>query len=254
MTKIEQILNKKYKEKLLKISSYKKKLTKMQGFLKEYGIPCNPKDDMSYFYCEILYESIFNKKRLEECFLESFVEMQDFWQSLDYKERNHLVHVDIDRKCKDLKYLMAGEQKVYMPVFDEHINHIYADEIVNLELKQYRQFTKEFRTSIQEGLYGELPYKNHFSSAEWIADSDKGYCLYFSKLNRFYLIENNKCVRVLSLDPQRKDNLNPEKQSVLALLFMNQDEKGIAEMILACDCIDERCKKKIKKALRKMDL
>lgn len=253
MTKVEQILQKKYKDKVLKLAAYKKKLSKMQSFLKEYGIPCNPKDDISYFRCEVLYESIFNKKRLEDCFLESFVEMQDFWQGLDYKERNHLVHVDIDRKCSDLKYLITGEQKVYMPVFDEHINHIYADEIVNLELKQYRLFTKDFRGYIQDGLYDGLPYKNHFSSAEWIADSDKGYCLYFSKLNRFYLMEDGNCTGILSLDPQRKDRLNPEKQSVLALLFMNHDEKGIAEMILECDCVDERCKKKIAKAMHKMD-
>lgn len=253
MAKIEQILQKKYKDKLLKLAIHKKKLSKMQELLKEYRISCNPKDDVSYFQCEVLYESIYNKKRLEDCFLESFVEMQDFWEGLDYKERNHLVHVDIDRKCNDLKYFMAQDQKIYMAVFDEHINHVYADEIVNLELKQYRQFTKDFKDSIQVNLYGSLPYQYNFSSASWVADNEKGYCLYYSHLNRFYYIEQETCVRTLSLDPERRERLSEEKQSVLALLFMKQDERGVGEMIMELDLVDERMKKKIQKILQKMN-
>ena len=68
MTKVEQILQKKYKDKVLKLAAYKKKLSKMQSFLKEYGIPCNPKDDISYFRCEVLYESIFKEMQRSEIF------------------------------------------------------------------------------------------------------------------------------------------------------------------------------------------
>lgn len=252
MAKIEQILQKKYKDKLLKLAIYKKKLTKMQEFLKSFHLSCNPKDDVSYFQCEMLYESAFNKKRLEDCFMDSFVEMQDFWTDLDYKERCHLVNVDIQRKCGDLKYFMWHDQKIYMPVFDEHFNRVYAEEIISLELKQYRLLTKEFRNIVQANQYGSLPYLTHFSSAEWLVDDEPGYCIYFAKLNRYYHIVNESCVNTLCLDPDRKDALNSEEQKILAMLFMHQDEKALGEMIVNYHCVDDRTCKKINSYLQKM--
>lgn len=252
MAKLEQILQKKYKDKLLKISIYKKKLVKMQEFLKTFKITCNPKDDVSFFQCELLYESIYNKKRLEDCFMVSYVEMQDFWNDLDYKERTHLVHVDIERKCSDLKYFNWLDKRIYMPVFDMHLNHVYTDEIISLELKQYRLLTREFREIIQYNTYGSLPYRENFSSAQWIADGDQGYCLYFSRLNRYYHIIDEQCVHILSLDPERRDALSYEERGILALLFMKNDEKAMAEMIITHDCVDERCKNKIQRNLHKL--
>lgn len=253
MTQIEKILQKKYKDKILKLSIYKKKLLKQQELLKEYRIPCNPKDDFSYFQSEVLYESIYNKKRLEDSFMESFVEMQDFWFDLDYKERNHLVHVDINRRCLDLKHFQYQDQLIYIPIFDEKMNHIYANEIVSLELKQYRLLTKDFSNQIRNGIYGSLPYQNHFSSADFVAEDEHGYCLYFSKLNRFYYIVNEVCERILPLDPERKELLKDEEKRLLAMAFMQSDEKTLGNLILQYQCVNERTHKKIEKYLNKMN-
>lgn len=253
MTNLEKILQKKYKDKLLKLSIYKKKLAKEQELLKEYGISCNPKDDISYFQCEVLYESVYNKKRLEDSFMESYVEMQDFWDDLDYKERNHLVHVDIGRRCGDLKNFEYQGQTIYIPILDGKINHMYADEIVNLELKQYRTLTKDFSAHICNGVYGSYPYQHRFSSAEWIAEDDRGYCLYFSRLNRFYYVVNETCESILSLDPERRDVLDDEQKTLLAIAFMKNDEKTLSELILKYQCVDEKIQKKIQRNLQKMN-
>lgn len=247
MDKIIKILNKKYKDKLSKQTFYKEKLDKMSKLLKEYNLPCNPKDEFAFFQTEVVYESIYNKKSLEDSYLDSYVEMHDFWNDLDYKEKKHQVNVDIARRCSHLKSFYKETTQIYIPMFDERMNTIYAEEIVMLDLKQYRRFIKDFKDIIKENYYGILPYQHDFTSAAYIRGNEQRFFLYQPQMNRIYIIEDYKCIESISFDPERVDMVSMNHLEMLAQLYDERNVAGFVEALEQFNLVNERILKKLKK-------
>lgn len=253
MKNLEEILTKKYHKKLEKLNSYKEKLRKMQLTFKEYGVGCVVKDEWSFYQIEIMYEGILNKQRFEDTYLTTFVSMHDFWEDLDYQERKHQMNVDIDAMRKELKSFPYENEEIYLPMFDQRMNRLYTQEIVLLELKQYKRFVKKFDDVIQENAYGVLPYVYNFTSCLFICGESHYFAIYNPDVNRLYFIENFNCTHTLSFDPSKSDATNFDEIKMIAETFMKNDEVVCAKLIRESGLVHDGIKKKIDKYLKKLE-
>lgn len=253
MKNLEEILNKKYHKKLEKFSSYKEKTKQMQTTFKEYGVGCVIKDEWSFYQIEIIYEGILNKQRFEDTYLTTFVSMHDFWEDLDYQERKHQMNVDIDAMRKELKSFPYEGEEIYLPMFDQRMNRLYTQEIVLLELKQYKRFVKKFDDVIEENMYGVLPYVYNFTSCLFICGDDHYFSIYNPDVNRLYFIENYHCTHTLSFDPAKSDATNYEEIKQIAEAFMVNDETMCANLVVQSALVHDGMKKKIDKYLKKQE-
>lgn len=252
MKTLEGILKKQYDKKIEKTIYFKDRIEAMQKTLQQYDIACVPKDEWAFYQLEIIYESILNKQKFEDTFLSTYVAMHDFWESLDYRERKHQMSVDIDAMRKDLKSFLFEGEIVYMPMFDLRMNRLYTYETVLLELKQYHRFMKHFDDVIQYHLYGLLPYVHHFTSCEVLYGEEERFVLYDAHINRFYLIENNRCTHKLCLCPDQRQQEDIEELRIIAKAFAKQKDEACAASLLKSTLISDKAKKHIEKYLKKM--
>lgn len=251
MKTIEDLLNKSYDKKLEKLPYYKHRIHEIKQCLSTYGISSSYSDEFTFYQLEIIYESIKNKERFEDTYVHTYVEMQGFWQELDYHERAHQMNVDIDRMRKDLRYFPFGKDEIYMPMFDARMNRLYVHDIVMLELKQYHRYMKTFADLIQPHLYGILPYLYHFTSCEWISGSEASFLLYDPHIHRLYQIENQICTHRLCFDSTIEDSFDLALLKEIGDAWVQEDENTLCEILLESTLIEEKVKKKLIKLQKK---
>lgn len=247
MKKIEHICNRTYKTKLLKHPYYKEKLVKMRSLLKEYNIKVKPKNDFAYYEVEILYESLNNKLKMEHSFFQTYADMQDYWNDLDYQERKHQVYADSKKVRKYLKYFEHNEQPIYMPIFNEEVNRVYREEILLLDLKKYSYLFKNFTKEIQYHYYGILPYQHGFTSTIFLYGDETCCCLYNADVNRLYKIKNYECVAELSLDPEKSTHINLGNMILLGKYYVENKPIQLIEHLLTLDIVNDKVKRKLEK-------
>lgn len=252
MKKIYKILNHANDKKLLSFKSYKERMSVMQKLFKEYHIAGVAKDEYSFYQLEIIYESLLNKMKFESRFLETFVQMHDFWKDLDYQERKHQMNVDIDQMRAELKSFPFDGEEIYMPMFDKRMNHLYTEEIVLLELKQYGRYTREFADEVKENLYGILPYQYNFTSCLYIGGNNDDFCIYNPGINRLYFIKEQRCVITISFDPTFADAQAIESiQKIVQAVLANQP-LALIDAILEANVVKEKTMKKLQKYATKL--
>ena len=224
----------------------KKQWKKQKEELQELGIQIQNEDDSSYFQYEILLKSLEVKAKFEEVFLDTYVVMYDYWYDLTYQERKKQMNVDIDKLKETLVCFDYEGQEIYMPSFDRDFNHLYTDEIVLLDLKQYHTFIRTFSKQVVLHAFGIQPFLHHFSSAQVIEESATCFVLYHACMNRYYVYENDTCNKVLSLDPKKINEDEIVHQQIAEALIKN-DEDQLIELMLQYDVVSKHMHKQIEK-------
>lgn len=245
MKTLAQLLNKKYDKELLSYKEEKKAFSNISQLLSSYEIPVQAKSDHDVIRLEVIYNSLLVKQRFEEVFFDTYVKMFDYWYDLTYQERKKQMNVDIDRLKEELTCFMSGEEAVYMPSFDERINHLYATEIVLLDLKQYHRYIRECASEVREHLYGVLPFQHGFSSTRVYAEGEDSYVLYHPRTHRLYLYRNDTFTSQLSFDPSCEEEEDTLKQIAMHMLLDQEEE--ILNIVLASNLVAEKTKKKLRK-------
>ncbi|MEG1475250.1 MAG: RNA polymerase subunit sigma [Longicatena sp.] len=252
MKTLAQILQKKYKQTIVKNPETKKKIQKMSNHLKEHKITFAKIDDETYLQMEIIYGSVLIKERFEDVFFDTYVKMFDYWNDLTYLERKKQMNVDVERLKEGLSCFMSGNQAIYMPCFDERFNHLYTDEIVLLDLKQYHAFIRDFSQEVKRNLYGSKPYQYNCTSATLMSESTDGFVLYLKSMNTLYLYKNHHEVDKLCFDMKKV----PEDETILKKIANNLlygQEEEIISLLIESELISERMKKKINKYQQKVN-
>lgn len=252
MKTLLQILNKHYDKNLLDYKTFRKDFESKQTLLKECAISNDAKTDSEVLHVEMVYHSIAIKQKFEDVFFDTFVHMFDYWYDLTYLERKKQMNMDIERLMETLPYFMEGKQKIFMPCFDVAFNHLYTDEIVLLDLKQYHAFIRTFTKEIKEHMYGVRSFEIGSTSADVILADDQMYVLYHSLTHRLYLYQNDHFVHALSLDPKctvsQYDHLKE-----LATAFMSEDEDAMIAILNESELISSKMQKKLTKYQSKKD-
>lgn len=250
MKSLLELLNKTYDKKLEDHKEYKKKLQEMKTFLTKNKVSCKESDDISCLRYEMLVKSIENKQKLEDVFFDTYVKMHDYWYDLTYLERKKQMNVDIDACKQTLNGFMYEDEEIYMPCFDQRMNHLYHTEIVLLDLKQYHTFIREFQKEIHYDLYGVLPYEHGFTSAIITAQMGDSFVLYQKDAQRLYRFDHGIYAEKLSLDPKCKEE-RMEEIRMVSMLFLLDREVDIASVLIDGSLINDKMKKKITKLMKK---
>lgn len=245
MKTLTALLNKKYDKSLLSYKEEKKVFQEVSELLNSYAIPAQAKEDHEVIRLEIIYRSLCVKQQFEEVFFDTYVKMFDYWYDLTYQERKKQMNVDIDRLKSKLTCFYSGEEAIYMPCFNERFNHLYATEIVLLDLKQYHRYIRECAHEVQDHLYGVLPYLHGFSSAQVYAQGKDSYVLYHPRTHRFYVYRKDVYTYSLSLDPKKESDETLFKQIATHLLLDQED--AILDLLLDTDFVSNKMKKKLTK-------
>lgn len=148
-----EIINKILKKdeiNLLKCNSVKQCIKNDSILISRYqlSLKVNQEDDFFYFQC--LTQTLKNKEMLEGCFVRSFDDMYDYWQSLNYNERKHLINRDMEQVTKNLKYVLKNSHRYYVPCMNDKINEIYESEMVLFGLKQYNRLRFDCKDMIDK--------------------------------------------------------------------------------------------------------
>ena len=247
MMKVAKLLNKKYHKKLIDYKDYKKELVAMQQELKKYNILATCESDDQCFYIEMVYQSLKIKQRFEDVFFDTYVAMFDYWYDLTYLQRKYQMNVEIDKLKAELASFTYDGKIVYMPCFSVWLNQLYANEIVLLDLKQYHTFIRTCEKEVKNHLYGYECYDHNFCSAMVLAHrSTSEYVLYHPVVKRFYLYRHDVFQYAISIDPKLAE-MPMAILTAFANALLDDDEAEIIDMLLDCDMIKDRMKKKIKK-------
>lgn len=239
-------LQKTYDKRIVDHKQVKKKWKRQKEQLMELGVSINKEDDAMYFQYEIILKSIASKALFEETFLNTYVTMYDYWYDLTYQERKRQMNIDIQQTKASMNYFIYEEQAIYMPCFDRSFNHLYTDEIVLLDLKQYHAFIRSFAKEIKFDLYGVLPFLHGFSSAHVVLRQGDDFVVYHELVNRFYLYKDSKFYKAISLDPKHVCE-DSQVQQQIAYALVHDDEDALLEQILTHHLVSNRIAKQLKR-------
>ncbi|MEG0823086.1 MAG: hypothetical protein RSG07_01125 [Erysipelotrichaceae bacterium] len=252
MEKTIKLLNKFYPNQLSKTTDYKKNIVLMKDKFTEFNIPFTLNNEYDYYRNQVIYNSILNKQKFEDTFLVSCVNMNDYWNDLDYDNRRRLLNVDIDLMKSNLNYIPYQGQNIYVPIFDLKLNSVYDHDMILYTLKQYYLLKKDFKDKIDVNTYDYLPYLYNFSEAKVIYHEASSYVLFNSNNAKMYLIVNNNLKYELSFQEPSAPILSLDIYKVLAEKLLNEDETVLIDMIISNNLVSPKLTKKLEKLLSKL--
>lgn len=259
MKTLLQVLNKAYDKQLLDHKAFRKEWEQKKQVLQQFQIACDKTSDVDIFQYEMIYYSIKMKQRFEDTFFDTYVHMFDYWYDLTYLERKQQMNTDIERLMETLPFFMEGDQKIFFPCFTIAYNHLYTDEIVLLDLKQYRAFIRDFAHEVHTGLYGVRPYQNACCSAQVCVEDGDAFVLYHPITHRLYRHKDGCFHATCSLNPKISIEDNDLLRD-LARAFLHDDQDEMLTYMLQGVGVSskmmhklEKLQKKIKKKRSKED-
>lgn len=242
MKKITKLLHKKLDQNIEKNKAYKKRVQQMDALFKEESITFDEKDILVYFKKEITYRGILNKRAIENAYLEGYTKMHDYFDTLDYVEKQRLMHMEIQFVCANLTHFVYEGQAIYIPFFDVKLNSIYEKETVLFSLKQYRSLFSKYQEQMNTFNYGMHVYQSTFSSVYFVYGYANQYAIYSQELSRLYIIEEEKGVDFISVA-----QMSEEYMVSICEAYFNQDRETFINELLASGNIDEKLAEKLHK-------
>lgn len=242
MEKLYKILHKKLDKKVEKNSEYKQMKQRIQKVLKADGIEIKERDAFHIYRQEIIAKGIVNKKAIENAYFEGHVKMNDYYDNLDFKEKQRMMNYEISECCKNLISFSSGDETIYIPFFDEKLNRIYSSEIVLFDLKQYHRIVHQYNDLFQENYYGMKAFQSSFSSLNVIGEYKVMATLYDSITHRLFFMNQNDMMDYITLTMDDDDTLQK-----LSLAYFYNDKNLLINTLLESGNISEKLAKKLSK-------
>ncbi len=254
MNELLKILSKSNSLVLLKQTSIREQIKKMEEVLKPFQIDCTCKNDYDYFNLCILYQGYLNKAKLEAAYEEISKEMFEIWHDLDYKKRNEFASNAMIELKEKLCFFKVNDQKIFIPFFDVLMNTLYDKEVAVLQLPQFFKLYKEFKDRMIDPIeYLSLPYQSGFVDVLFIHSNENGFGFYVKENHSIYIIDKNKKVIMIPLSLKHKTEFHePERAVNLVEAVLENNVKDVLQWCVNCGQIDEKSKSKCITRLNKM--
>lgn len=230
---------------LFRVKEVKWEVEEMQKLFKSFQQKITIKNDLEFFYAQLLKRTLINKSKLEATFLKAYDEMADYWQSLNYQEKKRLMNVEIDKCKKELPYQIRNEQKQYLPLFDDRMNQIYSEEMVLFELKQYYNLIHQFDTLLGKKI-NMYAVRDHLTSLQFIEGNENCYSAFCLLNHKFYLFKDNEIAFALTLS--QCDSNQMMKLAEFSTLIKHEKMLEAIDFVLQ----EQWCSDKILKKLGKL--
>ena len=209
------------------------------------------KTDFDYIRASVIFQSIKNKQKIENQYLKTRYDLNEFWNHLDYTERKRLVTIDLQDCYNKLPSFYDSKEgkQMYIAFFDERLNALYREETVIFELKQYKSLMDDYSTLIQKDLYKASDYFNgSFVPTLFVGKNDTSTCYYNFSLQTFYIEQNGNVEAYPLFDKKvREKTITKELLIPLGNHLLNEKQDEFLEMCLALGLYSDEFVKKVRR-------
>lgn len=193
MEKILKILNKRYDKKFYSYPEHKQKEKMMKTCFEEYKLDFISETPLDYFLNEIIYQGIQNKEAIEKAYFLGKQAMEDYYDTLDYLEKQRLMNFEIKMALEQLTPVMDAQQAIYIPFFTASMNAIYTNDMARFDIPSYRNYVRNFIKIYNDpiALYGYHFFIPEYTSGILVYEGEDTIAL-FNKVNKtLYFIQND---------------------------------------------------------------
>lgn len=234
---------------ILKTSYAKQMIKENQELLNHYHLkfPCNK--ELDFFIFEIIVFSLKNKETIENAFLKAYDAMHDYWSSLVYTEKNHLIQVELKPMYESLKALKQEDEMIYIPIFDQRLNHIYASQMNLFELKQYDRLRFDLSSISLNYQLSKSAIRFGFTSLKMIYELKEYYYAYCPLNHVVYKIQGENCLAIYGFERCSGDLAELME---CMLLLEKENECALLQFLLDHHWLSEKHEKKVEKYILKL--
>ncbi len=247
MEKISKLLHKKLDRNTKKDKHLLAMKTTFETLWKEFKLPYKDADEFDYYRNEVVYRGIENKKIIEDAYFQGLAKMNDYYFTLEFKEKQRMMNYEIHESLKELPHFHYVDDCIYIPFFDQKLNRIYQNEIVLFDLKQYRRIVHTFDDLLVFNQYGYEVYRSSFSSLTLIAEYENKAALYDAYTKRLFFIENDNLIDFITI--VTNDELDVLRE--LSIAYFYSDKNKFVEVLSISKNIDDKLTKKLNKILNR---
>lgn len=250
MKMIEKILNRHHTQSVKDLSQYPSimKQLKQDPLLRQLQTTCD--NDFSYWHLEVILEGLKHKQTFENTYDKVRNEHFDLWDYISFKERRHLVMLELEPLKNSMKTFMYEDQTIFIPFFNVLMNSLYDKEMPIFELPQFLKMYKVFKEeSIDVDFYGYTPYEHRYTSCECVYLKDQRMILYHPELMVFYEYDGGVYHRF----PLNRDRISSEgfRVDMVVDFIVRHDEDGLISFLANCDYLKPSVKRECLTYLRK---
>lgn len=231
---------------LHKNKTLKSQVDELKVLSKKYKLPLTTYAD--FIYMEMFSKALSNKTAIEQTYVEQYCLMQDYWKTLEYKERSRLMHVYVEHTLAGRHHFSVEGKEIYIPFFSEQLNQLYVHETAVFELKQYHKLFDHFTTQlVAKEHYGIAPLLHGFSSLHYWGQIEKGHLFYHTATNAIVVMESYEKVYWLVMHKA----LSEAMVEAIAQRIGEDDERALIAYLCEHGLVKRRCASQLKKALNK---
>lgn len=246
MYKLAKLLNKYNKKSLYKLKTSKKVHKEYEPKFKRQGLFFKIRDDFDFIKFEVIKTSYDNMRSIQDEFFKIKLDLDEYWDVVNYRNKNFLVYKQLSKHLKGLKHFYVDDKRYFIAYFDDLINAYYDHEMLMFDKEAFRKWVYDFEALVIDPIkYGILPLEAGFSSVELTAKNKGSYVLYSEQINRFYYIFDDK----LSFGIQK--NLDKDQVETISNLIVLEDKKGLITYLIENELGSKRLVKRLKRMLRK---
>lgn len=247
MNKLAKLLNKYNKKNLYKLKTSKKIHKEYEPKFKRQGLFFKLRDDFDFIKFEVIKTSYDNMRSIQEEFFKIKLELDEYWDVVNYKNKNFLVYKQLSKHLNKLKHFYVDDKRYFIAYFDDLINAYYDHEMLMFDKEAFRKWLYDFEALvIDPNKYGLLPLEANFSSVKLTAKNQKAYVLYSEQINRFYYVSKDKLSfgLIKSLNDQQIDDISK--------MIILEDKKALVTYLIENELGSKRLLKRLKRKLRKL--
>lgn len=247
MDKIFKILHKKLDQNLKKDKQINDRKKLFEDTLKEDKLEYVDNSAFSYYENEIIYRSIMNKRAIEDAYFQGLAKMNDFYSTLDFKEKQRMMNYEIHEQLQSLPHFVVDDTNIYIPFFDEKMNRIYQNEIVLFDLKQYREIVRNYQHLMVKHHYGIHVYDASFSSLVWVAQFKSQVALFDPHTKRLFFMDDFVMSEFVTLPVASEMSLLQE----LSTAYFYKEKETFITLLHDSHNIDDKLMKKLNKQIQR---
>lgn len=250
MKKLLQIIRRYHKQTILKHKRYQRSHQRRMKALHKFQLDIMIQDEIDCFHVEMLIRSLRSKRNFEKTFFQVYVDMQDYWEHMNFTQRQQQIELVLHSVKDVLPVFEWNGQKIYLPCFDMRFNRIYCNEIAMLDTSGYRKLIRDFKEMIDYKQYGYHRYVHGFTSLQEVYHRDDyDYVLYHPMISKFYIFKDDQYVDCVGLST--KDSIPEAILHMIGKCLLEEDIKELLEVIMMCKLVNKKCYKALVRYVKK---
>lgn len=193
---------------------------------------------LDFYQVNLIKQGLLNKLALEKDYESIRINNDSIWDNILYQEKKLIAHLDGKEIREKIPSFEFNGLKIFIPFFDERLNHYYTNDMAIFETKQYFDIYRNFiKYNVDVGMYGHLPYESFSASCYCIAFSNSNYVLYDVRYETMTVVFSNQNFSFTMQDNSKH----------LAQLILEEDVSLVLDFVLKHQLLNKKCEKKLRK-------